>query len=107
MSKTDPIFVAIETHRLADAAWDDALQRKAEEDIKDARQTEESATMLALLRTRPETAVGALAVLRYIADYCVRNDTGLFHGWNTLGTAGTDFLPMIADVIEAQSGGKI
>jgi hypothetical protein len=34
---SDPIFAAIEKHRLADAAWDDSLDRCADEPVKDTR----------------------------------------------------------------------
>jgi hypothetical protein len=99
---SDPIFAAIEKHRLADAAWDDSLDRCADEPVKDERHEHERAALVALLRTRLETLAGALAVLRYMADYASNNNTGLFHGWsNPLGSAGAAFLPMIADAIEA------
>jgi hypothetical protein len=89
-------------HRLADAAWDDSLDRKARESVKQARQDRGSAALIALLRTKPEKLAGALAALRYIADWADNNDAGLFHGWSgPLRPAGIAFLPMIADVIEA------
>jgi hypothetical protein len=94
---SDPVFIVIEKHRSADAAWDDSLDRCADEPVKDERHEQERAALVALLRTRPETLAGALAVLRYMADYA-----SMFHGWsNPLGSAGAAFLPMIADAIEA------
>jgi hypothetical protein len=99
---TDPIYAAIEQHRLADAAFDDSLDRHADESVKDARHEQESVALLALLRTKPETLAGALSALRYVADWADHNDAGLFHNWNDLHrSAGVAFLPMIANVIEA------
>ncbi len=105
---TDPIFGAIELHRLADAAWDNSLDRHADKSAKGARQQQESVARLALLRTKPETLAGALAVLRYVADWAGSNDAGLFHGWSDPHrSAGAAFLPMIADAIEvAYRAGK-
>jgi hypothetical protein len=76
-----PIFVAIEKHRLADAAFDDSLDRGAHESVKEDRIDSEGAALLALLQTKPETLAGCLAVLRYVADWADNNDAGLFqHG---------------------------
>jgi hypothetical protein len=102
MTKHDSIYDAIEQHRLADAAFDDSLDRHADESVKDARHEQESVALLALLRTKPETLAGALSALRYVADWADHNDAGLFHNWNDLHrSAGVAFLPMIANVIEA------
>jgi hypothetical protein len=99
---SDPIFLAIEKHRLADAAFDDSLDRGADESVKGARQNQEGAVLIALLRTKPESLVGCLAALRYVADWAENNDAGLFHNWNgPKRSAGAAFLPMIADAIEA------
>ena len=101
MPPADPIFIAIERHRVADAAWDDALDRDAE--IGQIQTTRaQRIALIALLQTKPETLAGALAALRYLADYAGNNDAGLFHNWNPpVGPAGAAFLPMIADAIEA------
>lgn len=99
---SDPIFIAIEKHRLADAAFDDSLDRGADESVKEARQNHEGAALIALLRTKPESLAGCLAALRYVADWAESNDAGLFHDWNgPQRSAGATFLPMIADAIEA------
>jgi len=74
---------------LADPGWDDTLDRCADEPVKEARHEQERAALVALLRTKPETLAGALAVLRYMADYASNNNTGLFHDWsNPLGSDG-------------------
>ena len=100
----DPIFIAIERHRLADAAYDDSLERGTDESVKETRKNQEAAALIALLRTRPKTLAGCLAALRYVVDWAENNDAALFHGWNgPHRTAGAAFLPMIADAIEAAS----
>ena len=74
---------------MADPGWDDTLDRCADEPVKEARHEQERAALVALLRTKPETLAGALAVLRYMADYASNNNTGLFHDWsNPLGSDG-------------------
>ena len=99
---SDPIFKAIEQHRLADAAFDDSLTRDADVSVKDTREDQERAALITLLRTKPESLAGCLAALRYVADWADHNDAGLFHNWNDLHcSAGQAFLPMIADAIEA------
>jgi hypothetical protein len=99
---SDPIFIAIEQHRLADAAFDDSLDRDADEPVKNARQEQEGTALVALLRTKPETLAGCLSALRYVADWAENNDAGLFHDWDgPRRLAGAAFLPMIADAIEA------
>ena len=99
---SDPIFLAIEKHRLADAAFDDSLDRGADESVKEARQNQEGAALITLLQTKPESLAGCLAVLRYVADWAGNNDAGLFQQWNgPQRSAGAAFLPMIADAIEA------
>jgi hypothetical protein len=99
---SDPIFIAIEQHRLADAAFDDSLDRGADESVKNARQKQEGAALLVLLRTKPATLAGCLAALRYVADWAENNDAALFHDWSVpQRSAGAAFLPMIADAIEA------
>jgi hypothetical protein len=98
----DPVFAAIERHRLADAAYDDSIERQSEENIKSERAGREGAALLALLQTKPETVAGCLAVMRYVADWAENNQAGLFHDWNSpLRSAGAAFLPMIANAIEA------
>lgn len=102
MSISDPVFAAIEHHRLADAAYDDALERHAAESIKGTRLNQERAALIAFLRTKPETLAGSLAALRYLADYAENNHDGLFgNTGGELRSAGAAFLPMIADAIEA------
>lgn len=101
---SDPIFVAIEQHRLADAAFDDSLERGADEFVKSLRQDQEGVALIALLGTKPETLAGCLAALRYIADWAESNNAGFFHDWkDPKRTAGAAFLPMIADAIEASA----
>lgn len=98
---SDPIFAAIERHRLVDAAYDDSIERGADEAVKSERGEQEHAALISLLRTKPETHEGCLAVLRYVVDWAENNDAGLFHDWNSpLRSAGAAFLPMIADVLE-------
>jgi hypothetical protein len=98
----DPVIAAMEAHRLADAAYDDALERGADESIKAGRQNEERDALVALLRTKPETLAGCLAVLRYVANWAESNDAALFDGWSDPHrSAAAAFLPMIADTIEA------
>jgi hypothetical protein len=58
------------------------LDRKAKESVKQERQDREWAALIALLRTKPQTLAGALAALRYVADWAENNDAGLFHGWS-------------------------
>lgn len=101
----DPIFEAIEKHRLADAAFDDSLTRNANVSVKDTREDQERTALIALLRTKPETLAGCLAALRCVADWADHNDAGLFHGWNDPHrSAAVAFLPMIADAIETATG---
>ncbi len=101
---SDPIFAAIEHHRLIDAAYDNFLERGAHEAVKEDRRKQEGSALIALLHTKPETLVGCLAVLRYVVDWAETNDAGLFHDWNgPMRSAGAAFLPMIADVIEAST----
>jgi hypothetical protein len=98
----DPIYAAIERHRLADAAYVAALDRGDTEAVKAACSEREALALVAMLRTKPETLAGALAVLRYVADWAENNDVGLFQGWSSpQRSAGAAFLPMIADAIEA------
>jgi hypothetical protein len=49
---SDPIFTAIESHRLVDAAYDDSLERGADEPIKEARRKQEGSALIALLLRR-------------------------------------------------------
>jgi hypothetical protein len=63
---SDPILIAIERHRLADAALDESIGRGADEAIKKDRVDREGVALVALLRTKPETLTGCLAVLRYV-----------------------------------------
>jgi hypothetical protein len=99
MRPADPIFAAIEQHRLADAAYEDALAAR-EESERAGKQAD--AVLLALLRTKPETLAGCLAALRYIASWTHDNEGALFERWDKpYRSAGAAFLPMIADVIEA------
>jgi hypothetical protein len=101
---SDPIFIAIERHRLADAALDDSIGRGADESIKKDRVDKEGVALVALLRTKPETLTGCLAALRYVADWAEDKDAGLFQGWSAARrSAGAAFLPIIADTIEALS----
>jgi hypothetical protein len=69
MALTDPVYAAIERHRLADAAYDDSLERGTDESVKETRNNQEAAALIALLRTRPETLPGCLAALRYVVDW--------------------------------------
>jgi hypothetical protein len=93
---SDPIFIAIEQHRLADAAFDDSLERGADESIKGARLVRQTTTLINLLQIQPATLVGCLAVLRYVADWTEYNVAGLFHDWsNPHRSAGAAFLPMM------------
>jgi hypothetical protein len=97
---TDPVFAAIERHRLADTAVDDALERRGDEMA--ARYGEERTALIDLLRTKPETLAGCLAAMRYVADLTEINDAGLFSQWGgPCRSAGAAFLPMIAGAIEA------
>jgi hypothetical protein len=99
--RSDPVFVAIERHRLADAAFDDSIDRSADEYLKSMCQEQEATALVALLRTKPVTKAGCIAALRYVADWTENNETGLFHGWKgPRRLAGAAFLPMIADAIE-------
>ena len=102
MASTDPIFAAIERHRLADAAYDDSIERQADESEKDALGEKEKAALIALLRTQPQTVAGCLASLRYVTDWARNNDAALFDAWSDpYKSAGAAFIPMIADAIEA------
>jgi hypothetical protein len=57
--------------------------------------------MQALLTTRPTTAAGCIAVLRYVAEYCTKIEATLFHDWiDPWNTAGQAFFPLIADAVE-------
>ena len=99
---SDPIFTAIEQHRLADAAFGDSLERDFDESVKSTREEREGTALVALLRTKPKTLPGCLAALRYVADWAENNDAALFHNWSgPHRSAGVAFLPMIADAIEA------
>lgn len=103
----DPVFAAIEKHRLADAAYDASIDRGADETVKNDHQNQETAALIAMMRTKPSTFAGCLAALRYLADWAETNDAGLFHSWNDpYRSAGAAFLPMIADAIEAASPNK-
>jgi hypothetical protein len=97
-----PIFIAIEQHRRAAAAFDDSLDRGADESVKDARQKQEAAALITLLRTKPETLAGCLAALRYVPGWAEDNEAGLFHDWSgPQRSAGAAFLPTAAGAIEA------
>ena len=98
----DPIFAVIEKHRLADAAYDNSLERGVDKSVKGELSDLEVAALIALLRTKPASLRGCLAALRYVADWAETNDAGLFHDWiGPLRLAGAEFLPMIGDAIEA------
>ena len=99
---TDRVFAAIERHRLADAAYDDSLERQVDESIQQERHDQELSALINLLQTKPETLAGCLAAIRYIADWAENNEAGLFQAWiGPRRSAGAAFLPMIADAIEA------
>lgn len=96
----DPIFEAIERHRVAASAYrltspdhDPEADRLAEIVDRD--------TLVDLLTTRPTTLAGFAAVLRYVGKYCNEEEASLFHEsvdpWNSLGAA---YLPMIAAALE-------
>jgi hypothetical protein len=98
----DPVFAAIEHHRLIDAAYDASIERDAVDTLKSVQQRQELAALRALLRTEPRSLAGCLAMLRYVADYAANNRAGLFHDWeDATAQAGKALLPMIADRIEA------
>jgi hypothetical protein len=98
MSETDPVDLAIQRHRAADAAWaanvDDDLLHKAEGEA-----------MVALLRTQPITLAGCAALLRYVGEIAQGDrDAAMFNHWiEPWKSAGAAFPAMIAEAIEQQS----
>jgi hypothetical protein len=58
---TDPIYLAIEKHPMADAAYGDELDRSADESVKESRQKREGAALITSLRTKQScSAVGTV-----------------------------------------------
>ena len=98
----DPIFPAIARHRAAAAAW--AATDPDNDPKGDARASkEDSAALEALLCTKPTSAAGCAAVLRYVAGYCDHHHASLFKDFIDVNWEGAAFMPLIADAIEAMA----
>jgi hypothetical protein len=79
-TEQDPIFAAIEAHKIANAEWIRLLSISArmhvdDEGYEEAGDASAAASDLAndaqvaMMRTRPTTAARAAAVLRYVASF--------------------------------------
>jgi hypothetical protein len=108
----DPIFAAIERHRIAHAAfWScNDLPDAVDDDVMDACGTDADRALADLLTTRPTTIAGCIAVLRHVdhhlAEYEDVEARLLGNASDPVGSAGKAFLVMIADALGAvdQSG---
>lgn len=65
-SECDPIFAAIERHRVAAAALDKAAD--AEQPVFNKLQNQDTTFAQALMETVPKTQAGLLALLRYVQE---------------------------------------
>ena len=101
-SASDPLFAAIEHHRIARAAfWDESVS----EEIMAERGKEADQELADLLATRPTTVAGMVAVLRYLDHHLEQFEDGDQHLFanasDPVGSAGKAFLVMIAAALEA------
>jgi hypothetical protein len=72
-NRLDPIFVAIERHRRADAAYDTAIATRAANDDDSAMQAERRAYW-GLVETVPTTLAGIHALCDHLARYAERDE---------------------------------
>ncbi len=97
VAETDPIFDAIERHRIAEAAFaasegDDHLTNNGKKSWK---------LYGALLATKPTTLAGCAAMLRYIEAHEASYDGGTFENCSEpVRSAGNSVLSRIATAIE-------
>jgi hypothetical protein len=99
----DPVFAAIERHRVALVAF---VTAHGEDELDEAGDVHQDA-LVELLETKPTTAAGCVAVLRYVDGLIceghggIFDDCGLFDGWfEPVARPGGAFLGLIADAIE-------
>ncbi len=99
----DPIFAAIERHRIARAIlWSDD---KVSDDVGDDRLIEADQELADLLAMRPTTVAGCVAVLRHVDLYLRKyeDEEAQIFGNSTdpLCSAGAYFLATIAAALDA------
>jgi hypothetical protein len=98
----DPIYAAIERHRAALAEFEAA---RSEEELNETGDAHVDA-LADLLETKPTTAAGCAAALRYVGDLVaygpagLSEETGLFANWAEVSESGRQFLGLIADALE-------
>src|SRR5262245_32821136 len=98
MTIVDPIFAAIERHRVAEAAYR-AAQDLSEEAFNELGD-ESHRQYAALLQVTPTTAAGSASALLYISRYVARYGDGLFGNWS-VETAGNAWLDRVAIVLQS------
>ena len=100
-SVTDPIFAAIELHRRASAA---ALAAEpCDEEAMNDLIEEESGVYADLLALTPTTKAGAAAVLLYVTTHENECAPWIDNWGDRYVTAGHDFLPRVAAVLQANA----
>lgn len=75
--KVDPIFSAIERHRIADAAFEDAPERELDKYAIERRDA-----YVALLSLTPTTIAGCAALLRYVEEHEAK-----YNNWFSMNAA--------------------
>jgi hypothetical protein len=86
---TDPIFAAIEAHRGAAAAWDEALDKNDDEADERAAHDRVVHAGVDLLSTAPTTVPGIIAAIQYMRAQMFNDGTYMPHGlkWEGSGDA--------------------
>jgi len=95
----DPIFAAIEKHRLADARYVKSFEpHEAAVDRGEIAEFEE-------ITARPTTAAGCAAILRHVEQYeATLHPEGLFSDWrDDIASAGRNLLSRIATALESRA----
>ena len=97
--KVDPIFAAIERHRICDAAFEGAPEREL-----DTYAIERRDAYVALLSLTPTTIAGCAALLRYVEGH-----EGTYGNWlfdecsDPVRSAGEGLFSRIAGALEAKA----
>src|SRR5262245_57842215 len=102
LAETDPIFAAIERHRLAEAAYVQAfhIDDRAFGELGD----ESHGHFAALLRVTPTTAAGCAAALLHLSQYAAEYGDGLFGNCrDEVALAGNEWLARVAAVLESNT----
>jgi len=103
-SEPDPIFAAIERHRLAEAAYERGAQEEMTEEAFEDLSDESHRQYIALLQTTPTTAAGCAAALLYMNQYSSKYTDGLFGNWGEdTQTAGNEWLKRAALVVQSDA----